>query len=67
MHFFYFFLQSVRVTIGGTCDFNLQCNGTEFATVCDHGSCSCSPGYIQISRKCYPGKICLVQDDKYHS
>lgn len=56
-----FFLHSVKVTIGDECAFNLQCNGTKFATVCDHGSCLCSPGYIQIDRKCYPGKICKVK------
>nr|XP_034306696.1 uncharacterized protein LOC109620881 [Crassostrea gigas] len=41
------------VDIGGICEFDWQCNGTEFANVCDHGICSCSPGYIQINRTCY--------------
>ncbi|XP_065939361.1 prion-like-(Q/N-rich) domain-bearing protein 25 [Magallana gigas] len=41
------------VNIGGICEFDWQCNGTQFANVCDHGICSCSPGYIQINRTCY--------------
>lgn len=51
------------VNIGGICEFDWQCNGTKFANVCDryHGVCLCSPGYINIDRKCYPGKICKVK------
>lgn len=59
-----FSLQLVRVTIGGICKFNWQCNGTNFANVCDpghpdhdHGVCSCSPGYIKTGKNCYPGKM----------
>lgn len=67
MHlFYYFFIQPVMVNIGGICESDWQCNGTQFANVCDHGLCSYSPGYIQINRKCflYHGKIFQVYDDK---
>lgn len=54
------------VNISGICEFDWQCNGTEYANVCDHGLCSCSLGYIQIDRKCYmyQGNIFQVDDDK---
>lgn len=53
--FYYFSLQSEKVNIGGTCEHNWQCEGTPFV-VCDHDVCSCSPGYMQIGKMCYPGK-----------
>lgn len=49
--------KKIMVYIGGTCEFDWQCNGTKFANVCDHNLCSCSPGYIQIDRKCYLGNL----------
>lgn len=63
---FFFSIQTERVAIGGTCERNWQCNGTTFANVCDHDVCSCRPGYIQIGRKCYPGKTSRVYYDKYN-
>lgn len=63
---YYFSIQSERVAIGGTCERNRQCKGTAFANVCDHDVCSCRPGYIQIGRKCYPGKTSRVYYDKYN-
>lgn len=63
LHLFYdFFLEIVK--IGGICKFDWQCNGTEFANVCDHGICSCSPGYIKINKTCYmyQGKIFQADD-----
>lgn len=58
-----FFLQSELLNIGGICEFDWQCSGTKFANVCDpyHGVCSCSPGYIKIDRKCYPGKYARLR------
>lgn len=58
---------SEMVNIGDTCEMDWQCNGTQFANVCDQGLCSCSPGYIQIDRKCYmyQGEIFQVDGDKY--
>lgn len=55
------------VNIGGICEFDLQCNGTEFANVCEQGICSCNPGYIQINRTCYmyQGKIFHANDKNY--
>lgn len=44
------------VNIGGICDHDWQCTGTESADICVNGFCSCSPEYIKIDRKCYQGK-----------
>lgn len=45
------------VNIGGICESDGQCNGTEFANVCDDRLCVCNSGYIQNENKCYKGKI----------
>ncbi|XP_065937860.1 prion-like-(Q/N-rich) domain-bearing protein 25 [Magallana gigas] len=49
----------VRVNISGICEHNWQCNGTEFANVCDNGLCVCNSGYIQIDWKCHKGYLTL--------
>lgn len=51
------FSLSENLTVGHTCEYDLQCTGTEFASVCDNGWCECHSGYIRNCSNCYPGKV----------
>lgn len=50
---------SENLTVGHTCKYDMQCNGTEFASVCNNGRCECQSGYIQNGSNCYQGKDSL--------
>lgn len=51
-----FLLLAQHVTVGHSCLYNLQCTGTQFASVCNNDRCECHSGYILIDNNCYPGK-----------
>lgn len=47
---------SGNLTVGHTCKNDMQCTGTEFASVCNNGWCECRSEYIWNGTNCYPGK-----------
>lgn len=47
---------SGNLTVGQTCKYDMQCTGTEYASVCNKGQCECQSEYIRNGTNCYPGK-----------
>lgn len=50
------FALSGNLIVGHTCKNDMQCTGTEFASVCNNGRCGCQSRYIWNGTNCYPGK-----------
>lgn len=49
------FSLSDLLTVGHSCLSDMQCTGTEFASVCNNRQCECQSRYILNGTKCYPG------------
>lgn len=62
-HIWFFFSSSENLTANNHCKYDMQCNGTKFARVCNNSRCECQSGYILIGNNCYPGKgsLYLIQ------
>lgn len=44
--------------INEECEANIQCTGTEHASVCgENQTCTCDKGFIRLKEKCVPGRF----------
>lgn len=49
------FSLSENLTVSHSCLYDMQCTGTEFASVCNNRRCECQSGYILNGTNCYLG------------
>uniref|UniRef100_K1QBZ5 Tripartite motif-containing protein 2 n=1 Tax=Magallana gigas TaxID=29159 RepID=K1QBZ5_MAGGI len=53
-------LKDGKVTIGNQCVADLQCTGTQSASLCQNGLCSCRLGYATYRNSCFVAKNVTV-------
>lgn len=61
IHIISHFIFLGNVTIGKWCVADLQCTGTQYASLCQNGLCSCRSGFAAYHNNCFPGIPCHEQ------
>lgn len=50
------FIISVKVSVGGYCKHDEQCQGSNHSGVCELQKCVCRAGYVLSNLECHEGK-----------